>query len=453
MKRLSALMKRFTGFVSNTVQQLHRSQNGSISMTSVFFVIFFAMILGMVMNLSRHADRKIIMQNGADAATYSGGVVLSRSMNTLAFTNHLLCDVFAMTAYLREARDRSAESMALQALQAWDEMAPDFINAPVSKFSQLASAIPGQTALERNLVRLFGNQYAAVSDSLLPVLESILRREMIPEFQRALVLATPELARSAASEVAERHAPSTAGLANQQPMTCRLWRTDGEPFASPAEAYYSTLPVADPVFDQSAFHARYFDDAVEQRQDLSYFYLQVLNRERLQDIDRVAKMSRFGTFWRGFTNGHLEQLLEEYPDRNLPYQLRYSAEIVLNRNQYLHDEYMFVGVTTWLNMNERLPGLFRNPLDADNQAFAQIRLLIPRARLIRNPTRPIEYQIYRQRLSNSRDLLNQLWTVQIVPATSYSIPQILQTPDADSQAVVPDLSDLSVDQFHQLNTH
>ena len=60
----------------------------------------------MVMNVGRHVDGKLRMQNAADSAAYSGGVVLARGMNTLAFTNHLLCDVFAVTAILREARDR-----------------------------------------------------------------------------------------------------------------------------------------------------------------------------------------------------------------------------------------------------------------------------------------------------------------------------------------------------------
>ncbi len=39
----------------------------------------------------------------------AGGVTdMRRGMNTLAFTNHLLCDVFALTAFMREARDGNA---------------------------------------------------------------------------------------------------------------------------------------------------------------------------------------------------------------------------------------------------------------------------------------------------------------------------------------------------------
>lgn len=100
------------------LNRLHRDQRGSISIVSVFAVIFFAMVLGMVMNMGRRADRKIKMQNGVDAAAYSGGVVIARSMNTLVFTNRLLCDVFALTAYLREARDRNSQTLSDEILEA-----------------------------------------------------------------------------------------------------------------------------------------------------------------------------------------------------------------------------------------------------------------------------------------------------------------------------------------------
>ena len=79
------------------IGRLHRDERGSMSIVSVFAVMFLAMLLGMVMNAGRHVDGKLRMQNAADSAAYSGGVVLARGMNTLAFTNHLLCDIFATT--------------------------------------------------------------------------------------------------------------------------------------------------------------------------------------------------------------------------------------------------------------------------------------------------------------------------------------------------------------------
>ena len=106
--------------------RLDRDEDGTISIVSVFAVLLFTMLLGMVMNVGRHADNKIRMQNAADAAAYSGGVVVARGMNTLAFTNHLLFDVFAMTAFMREARDRHGEAYVPEILAAWNREAGKF---------------------------------------------------------------------------------------------------------------------------------------------------------------------------------------------------------------------------------------------------------------------------------------------------------------------------------------
>ena len=115
--------------------RLHRDQGGTISILSVFAVLLLTMLLGMVMNVGRQVDGKIRMQNAADAAAYSGGVVLARGMNTLAFTNHLLCDVFAMTAFMREARDRNSESYVPRILAAWNKVGPAVQQVQVSPSS------------------------------------------------------------------------------------------------------------------------------------------------------------------------------------------------------------------------------------------------------------------------------------------------------------------------------
>jgi len=99
-----------TTFIKRLLARLHRDEHGTISIVTVFAVLLLVMLLGMVMNVGRTVDDKIRMQNAADSAAYSGGLVLARGMNTLAFTNHMLCDAFALTAFLREGRDRSAEA-------------------------------------------------------------------------------------------------------------------------------------------------------------------------------------------------------------------------------------------------------------------------------------------------------------------------------------------------------
>ncbi len=101
--------------------RMHRDQRGTISIVSVFTALLLIMLLGMVMNVGRQVDGKLRMQNAADAATYSGGVVLARAMNTVVFTNHMLCDVFAVTAFMREARDQNSASFVPSILKAWNK--------------------------------------------------------------------------------------------------------------------------------------------------------------------------------------------------------------------------------------------------------------------------------------------------------------------------------------------
>lgn len=444
-------------------QRLHRDENGSISITSVFSFIFLTLVLGMVINIGRHADRKVKIQNAADSVTYTGGVVVARSMNTLAFTNHLLCDVFGLTAYLREARDRNAESLVDEILQHWDQMAPEFEDAPLAKFSQLAAGIPRKTPLERQLITIFSDQNAAISEQLLPVMETILDEEMIPEFQRALVLATPELANEAANEIASRHGPVNTGLNSHQPMMGLMWRTDGMPFGAPTQTGLVQMPVSDPLYDSTQYQPTYFQNGVRQREYASQRYLSILNNEMLIDFDAnlcrhgrngVAKMSQFSNLWRGFTRGYLRQLLDvEHPYRNIPYQLRIDSLQQSDRNQYLENDYMFIGAAYWSPMEERMPGLFRNPLNADSVAVSQCHLFLPRPRLIQDLWQPPEYQIYRRWVPTHRDLMNQNWTVQLVPATARSLPSIIQTDPPSFNITTPNLGGLSVEDFRRLNTH
>src|SRR5579862_3829234 len=131
------------------INRLHRDERGSMSIVSVFAVLFLAMLLGMVMNAGRDVDGKIRMQNAADSAAYSGGIVLARGMNTLAFTNHLLCDVFAVTAFLREARDQNSASYSPDILAAWNKVAGQFSASGFPKFTALGSAIQQKTPLEQ----------------------------------------------------------------------------------------------------------------------------------------------------------------------------------------------------------------------------------------------------------------------------------------------------------------
>src|SRR5262249_12417399 len=102
------------------LSRLHCDESGSISVATVFALLFLTMVGERVIKGEGQVDNKVKLQPAADASTYSGGVVLARSMNTLAFTNHMLCEVFALTAILREARDRHSDPLVSEVLAAWD---------------------------------------------------------------------------------------------------------------------------------------------------------------------------------------------------------------------------------------------------------------------------------------------------------------------------------------------
>ena len=146
-------------------------------------------------------DGKIRMQNAADSAAYSGGVVLARGLNTLAFTNHLMCEVFALTAFLREAQARNAETLCSRHSAAWNETAPALAQSPFPKFAELGLAIPAKTPLELEMVQTYGDWVGAVVPNVLPVMEEILQQEAIPQFQRSVVSVYPNLALAAAQEL------------------------------------------------------------------------------------------------------------------------------------------------------------------------------------------------------------------------------------------------------------
>lgn len=473
------LGRRFPRGIWNLAACLHRNQSGSISLVGVFGLLLLVIVLGMVINSGQQMDQKVKLQNAVDAATYSGGVVLSRSMNTLAMTNHLLSDVFALTAYMREARDRSSTLAPDEILDSWDRISPIMTDAEFPKFAALGPAIAEKVPHERELYKTYANWLTAASENLLPVLETILAERMIPEFQRNLVLAAPAIAQGTMNEVVRRHSQAWP-----HPVEVRgaLWRTNVTPVGGDGEGGRSTLPVVDPLAGSSA----QFQLARQQRDSLAHRYLEEWNNETMAVFDYFGKMSQFGNLWRIFTCGQLRHLLEvEYPQDNLPHLLRTDFGEMDNLNAVLENDFQFVGVAYRSSTPFRIPGIFSNPLASDPQAYAQVMLFIPRRRLVwwnnysdsidrpdlggipghsvelpdppagpdeepgDAPDRPDPNQWYvtrqdwiRQwsdrdqdynyvqaygRFEETWSLLTQNWTVQMVPATATYLPQILST--------------------------
>jgi hypothetical protein len=475
------------------IRKLHCDQRGSISIVSVFAVLFLAMLLGMVMNVGRHVDGKLRMQNAADSAAYSGGVVLARGMNTLAFSNHLLFDVFAVTAFLREARDQNSATHTPSILAAWSRVAPVFSSSGFPKFMALGSAIQQKIPLEQQMVDRYSAWAKSVSDQVLPMMEEILAEELIPKYQRAVVVAFPGIAQAAARETAARNGDPDH---RRGPMFGVLWRSDALPVGGEAEFGYSlderTLPVVDPELDSAANQAVYVRTAVTQRREWSHKYLNDWNNHLLIAFDRYARMSQFANLWRSFTCGYLEHLLnEEYPHTNLPFLIRENPADTANPTATLQKHYTYISVVYWKKLPEALPGLFRNPLEPDAQAFAEVHLFIPRDRLgwVRvgvsgsdtspSPLGGVPGQIVfvptdqptggggggtphwvPGRIGGPMiwDLLNQSWNCQLAPVTQPALAAILQTDPglpgfSSGQYKLPNLGGLSSEELQEISPH
>jgi hypothetical protein len=438
--------------MARAAARLHRDQSGTISILSVFAVMLLTMLLGMVMNVGRQADGKVRMQNAADASAYSGGVVLARGMNALAFTNHMLCDVFAMTAILREAsREAELAELVSQHLprirEAWDKAVDeDFRKLNYSSFRGLAGDIEQHLRHEEDAMVAFLAWFKAFSDAARPELEYVLIEELIPKYQRAAAMTFPEIAQMATMEVARRNGVPQV---RRGPMLGGFWRTDGMPVGAD-ELYLPTLPVVDPTASNDPYYSNL---ARQQRKQFADRYRRNWNDFKFQGFDNFAYLLRIPTLWRNYSCALQRLLEEEYHDSNLPYQIERDA----NQPSF-QDRFMFVGVVYWRKLPHILPGLFVQPLDSDAQAFAQTRLFVPSRRFVwhasgggRGPTTvglggmagsPIELKlddgdpnaggsgmrvVGKQSVPTNWNLLNQNWTCQLVPATGPNLPTILQS--------------------------
>ena len=488
--------------ITRNLAGLHADQGGSISISTVFAVLLLAFLLGMVMNSSLQVDQKVKMQNAADAATCSGAVVLGRSMNTLAFTNHLLCDTFALTAFMRAGRDRHAESLTPDILDNWERIAPALAGSEFRKFADLGVAIGDKVPHEREVVRTFSDWAAAASELMLPVFEQILAEQRITEYQRAVVRTTPQTAQAAAEEVARRHGQAWP---RRTALHGCLWRTDGTTVASSDVCFSRLLPVVDPMNDDLPGWERYAADARQQRFVLAHGYLRQWNDESLPLFDQFVKMSQFASLWRIFTGGHLQKLLNvDYPDSNLPFQILTRPDEICNLNGHLEQYYMVVGVVYRAKMSDRIPGVFRNPVAPDTTAYAQAMVFVPRRRLIKvrpgdlheglgystrtgipgqglgggmppvppvppqpqppnsdepSPSEEMQPIVVRQNVRYHPEgwsLINQNWTAQLVPATAGRIPWILSSPPGDSLSSafnLPALGEMSIEEFLWISNH
>jgi len=442
------------------------------------------MLLGMVMNVGRQVDGKIRLQNAADAAAYSGGLVLARGMNSLAFSNHLLSEVFAMTAFLREARDNRAKNYVPEILAAWRNVATVFQRAGFAKFRRLGEAIPEKTRAEQRLVDAFSNWVEALAGNgrdggALWQMETILAGQAIPNYQRLLIQNLPETARRAANAAAAQNGLPDYG---RGPMAGALWQAET---ASPLADNFLAL-----LIDPNA------SNAIEARNQKAGEYLGMWNQWVLRDFDRFARMSQFAVLWRGFSCGRLQQLESEYADSNYPILFDSSIQVDFGfvpdpykkaeeYEEALDRHFAFVGAAYWGRVPATgFPWLFRNPIESDALAFAQVRVFVPANRLVwvADPPSPmpmspsggtpgyarpgddgsggaVAWRPDRQPgVSTTWDLWNQHWTCQLVPARHRNIREILEkTPpglDLNGRAFAPpNLTGVTTQDMERISFH
>jgi len=374
----------FALLIAGRLRALSRDERGTISMLSVITIFVLAVVLGMVVNAGRQVDEKVRMQNAADAATYSGGVVVARGLNALAFANHVESEVFALTAYWRAARDAGPQkdpttlNMEYAILDAWNKIGSIFAQSSFEKFNALGPAIQQKVPLEKALVADFLQMNEMQSALVLPVFESILRGPnaqpggapdplggAIPRFQRAVVLTTPQAAQTVANEIARMYGNMTTQgkasglekLHGGQPLAAVLWRTNGTPISlgNEQDPFQRTLPVFDPTptgSDTAAYTQDYYELARCQRRSWAFNTLTIWNEYLLDPFYRgiplynqfppynflpggrsASKSSAMFYIWQIYTCGQLNKLLEvDYHATNLPFVYRMAGP-AFNSNQ------------------------------------------------------------------------------------------------------------------------
>ncbi len=483
-------MFRFSKFLMFGVCRVHRDERGAISLLSLFAVFMFTILLGQMMNIGRQMDDKLRMQNAADAAAYTGSVGVARGMNAVAFSNHLMCEVFALTAYMREARDRHSDQFVPEILAAWKQVGEQFASgAQTQKFQGMGQAIVDKVPIEQEMVDAFSEMAFHQSRVTLPVFEYLLigpdgdvqqplpadpEGGFIPRFQRAVVQNSPYLSYLAADDQVRRYGQTTQNLHQNQPLRALFWRTNVQVagLSSELDPQTRTIPAVDPSPTGPDYGGQnsqcYLCISRTQRSQLAHMYLNNwISHWQGPYFEwdgsgprghETAKMSNYINLFRVFSCGQLESLLnDEYPDTNLPQVLRellpasipdtcdsQCAPDNADPNLVIARDYQFVATAHWPQMSTMMPGLFANPMQRGQRTyavtFAQAEVYIPRARYaccpwstphtVFDPTANqwvTRYADHSDNWPQQWDLFNQNWTVRLVPAMSDSVPAILQT--------------------------
>jgi hypothetical protein len=159
-------------------------------------------------------------------------------------------------------------------------------------------------------------------------------------------------------------------------------------------------------------------------------------------------------------------------------------------NGHLDDYFTFLAVVYWKKLPEIMPGLYENPMENDATAYAQVRVFVPRRRLVwRSHSSSDSWEIgiggapgdlrswsfgdtdsdgggvanyyslgAEPGVSQAWDLFNQHWTCQLVPATTPYLSDLLQAPVpltfSDGRPVVPPrLGGITSEDIQRISPH
>lgn len=83
-----------------SARRLHAEEEGMLSLASLFVVMGFLLLIGLLFNAGVTTARKLETQNAADAAANSTAVELARGMNAITAANHLMGELTALVVLM-----------------------------------------------------------------------------------------------------------------------------------------------------------------------------------------------------------------------------------------------------------------------------------------------------------------------------------------------------------------
>ena len=81
-------------------RDLHTGEGGLLSLASLFVVLGFLVLIGLLANAGMTTARKLETQNAADSVAYSASVEMARGMNSITAINHLIGELTALVVLI-----------------------------------------------------------------------------------------------------------------------------------------------------------------------------------------------------------------------------------------------------------------------------------------------------------------------------------------------------------------